>query len=223
MLKKILIILFLLSSISLAQAVGGSITLGIPQAEFGEFVNNNAYGLSGEATIWAPSKARPFSVGMNIGYLIYGIENYTQPLSNTISRVAVDVQTTNNLFNFHLLFKVSPFSGDVRPYIDGLFGGNYFFTESTVKDAGSGSDVLSSVNLDDFSWSYGAGGGILVSLNRDRTLFLDLKGRYLWGSETEYLKRGSITEDGAGNVFYDIQQSKTDLLTIHLGVIAYIN
>ncbi|MCF8260143.1 MAG: hypothetical protein K9J12_05160 [Melioribacteraceae bacterium] len=48
---------------------------------------------------------------------------------------------------------------------------------------------------------------------------LDIKARYLYGTKAKYLAEGSIIEDGNGNVFYDISESTTDLLTIHVGVI----
>ncbi|HET55531.1 MAG TPA: hypothetical protein ENN33_09990 [Ignavibacteria bacterium] len=70
---------------------------------------------------------RPFTVGINIGYLVYGEESFKRRFSITNPDVYVDVNRTNSLANFHLLFQVSPFTGTVRPYIEGLFGGAYFF------------------------------------------------------------------------------------------------
>jgi hypothetical protein len=52
------------------------------------------------------------------------------------------------------------------------------------------------------------------------SLYLDLKARYLFGSEAEYLKEGSVIVEN-GRVTYDVSRSKTDLLQIHLGVMAY--
>ena len=53
-------------------------------------------------------------------------------------------------------------------------------------------------------------------------LFLDLKVRYLFGSEAEYLKEGSVVVS-PGKVDYKVSKSKTDLLTVHAGVVAYFN
>lgn len=53
-------------------------------------------------------------------------------------------------------------------------------------------------------------------------LFLDLKVRYLIGSEAEYLKEGSV-DISTVPVTYKVSKSKTDLLTAHAGVVAYFN
>ena len=53
-------------------------------------------------------------------------------------------------------------------------------------------------------------------------VFIDLKARYLYGSEAEYLKEGSVLIDN-GKVIYNTSKSKTDLLTAHIGAIVYFN
>ncbi|MCF8413327.1 MAG: hypothetical protein K9G44_07935 [Melioribacteraceae bacterium] len=216
--------LFVFGSISNAQTLGGSLMLGFPQNEFKSNVDRLAYGFNLEGTLGSPGMETPVTIGASFGFMVYGEEDVVTPLSKTIGRVSVNVNTTNSLLNFHLMMKVSPFEGSVKPYLEGLAGGNYLFTESKVEDVQSGEEVVSSTNLDDFSWSYGAGGGILISLFNDREtsdaeILLDIKARYLYGTKAKYLAEGSIIEDGNGNVFYDISESTTDLLTIHVGVI----
>ncbi len=48
-------------------------------------------------------------------------------------------------------------------------------------------------------------------------IYLDLKGRYLFGSKAEYLKEGSVEVIGQ-QVNYYPSKSKIDMLTIHAGV-----
>jgi hypothetical protein len=48
-------------------------------------------------------------------------------------------------------------------------------------------------------------------------IYLDLKGRYLFGSEAVYLKEGDVQINGA-QVIYHPSKSKTDMLTVHAGV-----
>src|SRR5690606_41582819 len=88
-------------------------------------------------------------------------------------------------------------------------------------------EVASSTNFDDFAWSYGAGAGFLILLSDNvsegiGSLYLNLKARYIFGSEAEYLKEGSVRIENS-RVHYDVSKSKTDLLQIHLGVTAYFN
>ncbi len=124
---------------------------------------------------------------------------------------------------FSLVFQLVQFDH----YIEGLFGGSYIFTETTIRSRGA-EEVASSNNFDDFAWSYGGGGGILIHLYSPDEgedfgeLLLDLKVRYLFGSEAEYLKEGSVVVNN-GKVTYLISKSKTDLITAHIGVVAYFN
>jgi hypothetical protein len=127
-----------------------------------------------------------------------------------------------------LLFHVSPPSGSFRPYLELLFGGAYLFTETSINSRGN-EEVASSTNFDDFAWNYGAGGGLLINLyspenseGNFEALFLDLKVRYLFGTEAEYLKEGSIVIQN-GNAYYDVSKSKTDLLLAQLGVMVSFN
>lgn len=212
---------------SFAQAGGINFMLGFPAGEFKEKVDRTGFGLSGHFLFLAPTPNRPFGIGINLGYLNYGQETRREPFSLTIPDVTVDVERSNNLVNFHALFQLGFPTGFVRPYIEGLFGGSYIFTETTIRSRGT-EEVASSNNFDDFAWSYGGGGGILIHLYSPDEgedfgeLLLDLKVRYLFGSEAEYLKEGSVVVNN-GKVTYLISKSKTDLITAHVGVVAYFN
>ena len=86
--------------------------------------------------------------------------------------------------------------------------------------------MFETTNFDDFTWSYGAGGGLLIQILRDEgelaALFLDLKARYVFGTNAQYLREGDIVVNPAnGSVTYYVSESQTDLLTFHIGVVAY--
>ncbi|BDQ03001.1 hypothetical protein [Ignavibacterium sp.] len=229
--KKYLFAAIMLSIIplnfSLAQSAGLNLTLAIPSGEFKEKVDNLGFGLSGNINFISPKPKSPFGVGLNLGYIVYGSESRREPLSTTIPDVFVNIDRTNSLLNFHLLFTVGLPTGRIRPYIEGLFGGSYIYTTTSVKSQGTGEEFASSTNFDDWAWSYGAGGGFAILLSGDpntdqNTIYLDLKGRYLFGSEAEYLKQGSVKIQN-GQVSYDVSRSKTDLITVHAGVIFYFS
>lgn len=225
--KKLLlssIILFLLTVLIHAQTAGLSFMIGSPQGQFRDNVDRLGYGLQLQGTIWSPGKARPFTVGLNLSYMVYGEVTERRPWSITIPDVTVEVSRMNSLANFHLLLQVSPFTGTVRPYLDGLIGGAYIFTTTDVKSENSDESIAQSTNYDDFNWSYGWGGGLLIQVAKDlgdvKNLYLDLKARYLYGTEAEYLTENDVVIAG-GRVYYYPRKSKTDLLTFHIGVIAY--
>jgi hypothetical protein len=224
-----LIILISTFTINLpAQSAGGGFMLGFPQGEFKENIDRLGFGISGQVLFFNPVEELPFGFGINIGYLNYGSESRQEPFNSRIPDVVVDVDRTNNLVNFHLLFHIAPPSGTLRPYLELLFGGAYLFTETSVNSRGD-DEIASSTNFDDFAWNYGVGGGLLINLYSPdvseggfEALYLDLKVRYLFGTEAEYLKEGSVIPQN-GDVYYDVSNSKTDLLITQLGVMVYFN
>jgi hypothetical protein len=221
-----ILMLGLVSNFSSAQQVGINLSLALPQGEFAKQVDNLGYGLSGEFMFFSPKQRAPFGFGLNVGYYVYGSESRSEPMYN-IPEVFLRVDRTNNLVNFHVIFEIGFPTGRIRPYVQGLFGGQYLFTETSVKNESNYEEFASSTNYDDWAWSYGAGGGISILLGGDPVteigaIYLDLKGRYLFGSEAEYLKEGSVAVTGQ-QVRYYPSKSKTDLLTIHAGVRIALN
>lgn len=217
----ITLIIIVFSGLSNAQQAGINLSVAIPQGEFGEQVDNLGYGLSGEFMFLSPKPKSPFGLGLNLGYYVYGSESRSEPMYN-IPEVFLRVDRTNNLVNFHIVFEVGLPTGRIRPYLQGLFGGQYLFTETSVKNERNSEEFASSTNYEDWAWSYGAGGGISILLSGDpvteaNAIYLDLKARYLFGSEATYLKEGSVEVIGQ-QVTYHPSKSKIDLLTIHAGV-----
>lgn len=224
--KKILL-LFVIFSLAFsvnAQTAGGSIMIGSPQGEFRNNVDRLGYGLQFQGTLWSPSKERPFTIGVNLGYMVYGEVTDHRPWPG-FPEVTLEVNRMNSLANLHLLLQISPFTGTVRPYIDGLVGGAYIFTTSEVRSENSDEQIAQSTNYDDFNFSYGGGLGLLLLISQDlgdvTSLYLDLKARYMYGTEARYLTEEDIEVLSLTEVRYRPRESKTDLLTFHIGVIAY--
>lgn len=223
-----LLFLFILlaASTNYAQTLSGNFMLGLPQGEFKDNVDKLGYGLQLQGTLSTPGVFTPFTIGASVGFMVYGSESRKAPLSNTIPDLTVDVDRSYNLANFHLLALVSPLDGPVRPYVEGLVGGSYIFTTTDVKGENNDENFASSTNFDDFAFSYGFDGGILINLvpglGVGPDIYLDLKARYLLGSESEYLTEGSVVINPANAaVTYYPKKSTTDLLSIHIGVAAY--
>lgn len=225
--------IFLFYGSSYCQNGGINFMLGFPQGEFKQNVDRLGFGASGHMMFWDVSPSIPFSLGINAGYMTYGSESRKEPFSLTIPDVNVNVNRTNNLVNFHLLLQVMPPLGLVRPYMEGLFGGSYIFTTTEINSqGGSNQEVASSTNFSDWAWSYGGGGGIMfrvfendeegVNESKVVSVWVDLKARYLLGTEAEYLKEGSVSINNS-KVTYDVSKSKTDLITGHIGVVVYFH
>ncbi len=210
-----------------AQSAGLNFTLGFPSGDFKDNVKRTGIGGNLEGLLWMQSSV-PFGIGLNLGFYNYGSETRREPFSLTVPDVTVDVDRSNNIVNFHLLFRITTNNTKARPYLDLLFGGAYIFTETKIYSRSNSEEVAGSTNFDDFAWSYGIGGGIMYKLmnlpgnNAEgyNPLYLDFKVRYIYGTEAEYLKQGSVTVQN-GKVYYNTIKSKTDLLTVGIGVIMY--
>ena len=199
---------------------GLNFAVGLPQGDFDDQVENDAFGVGGQF-LWTPNRS-PFGIGISLAFMNYGRETRREPFSTTIPDVTVEVETTNNLLNGHILFRSQLPRGDIRPYGDLLFGFNYFFTETKIQDAdGISEEIASTTNFDDAVLSYGAGGGLLIRVysGSRNTVFIDLGARYLFGGEAEYLEKGSIGRDN-GVVTFDVTRSETNLLMLQIGVAA---
>jgi hypothetical protein len=203
--------------------------LGIPQGEFKHNVPEQmAFG--GSLHIAFRPGGSPLLLGGDLGYMIYGHDVRREHFSLTIPEVFVRVTTSNNIFMGHLLMRLQPATGVMRPYVEGLFGFKYFWTETKIENEHdpSAEPIAKSVNLSDAAMSYGGGLGlaIVVSDQTEKrvesgegpvTISIDLRLRYLLGSEAEYLKKGSIQVAGT-LIDYDVHRSLTDMLIPHIGV-----
>jgi len=205
--------------------VTGNFSVGLPQGGFGD--NVTRAGVGGTLMAGLRFQGTPALIGLDFGYMNYGIERRSEPFSTTIPDVRVNVRTTNDIILTHLLLRMQPEDGAVRPHVDGLFGFKYLFTNTRIEDRSSRDPIASSVNFDDFALSFGVGGGFDIRLAQPsprsdgqpsvRAVYLNLGARYLFGEEAEYLRRGSIERTDDGLVF-DVRRSRTDLLTFGLGV-----
>jgi hypothetical protein len=194
----------------------------LPRGEFKDNVENNGFGLGGSFGIRVPES--PVYLGAEIDFAIYGQAGYTVPFAGL--PVRVKVQTDNSILQGLLMLRLQPPTGPVRPYADGLFGFNYLFTTTTIKDRQDEGDIASDTNQDDTALAYGGGGGVMFRVwQRDpvpgklgvRAILLDLRARYLVGGEAKYLKEGTI-QVVDNRLVFDLRQSKTDLVTVGAGV-----
>jgi hypothetical protein len=218
------VLLLCLNSASNAQPQGRQIQFGVdfttvvPTGDFSKNVTNNGYGVGVQLLFGI--KTTPFLVGVDAAFTNYGSEEHTEPISETIPELLVNVRTTNNITMTHLVFRAQPRNGKVRPYADALVGFKYLYTNTSILNESTGEELTSTRNLSDLVSSYGFGGGVQVQLGhlgRTGDISLDTKVRYLRGSEADYLKEGSIQRENGG-VFFDNLSSRTDVVTVQVGV-----
>jgi len=207
--------------------VTGNFSVAVPQGAFSD--NVGRAGIGGTVMAGLRFSGTPAVVGLDLGFMNYGIERRTEPFSTTIPDVRVNVRTSNDILLSHLVLRLQPDDGSIRPHVDGLFGFKYLFTSTRIEDRGSAGrePIASSTNFDDFALSFGGGAGVDIRLAQPspsadgsvsvRGVYLNLGVRYLFGEEAEYLRRGSI-ERTNGDLTFDVRRSRTDMLTFGLGV-----
>ena len=196
-----------------------AIIVGVPQGEFEDNVDNAGVGLNLFAGIGLGRT--PVVLGLDGSFLVYGFERRREPFSPSIPDVTVRVETSNAIAMGHMVLRLQPPRGAFQPYVDGLFGAKYFFTETTIRDDGRFDDeeIASTTNFDDAALSYGIGAGVDVQIfgKRGTAVMLNAGARYLFGREAEYLQEGSI-ERRSGRLFFATDRSETDILIMQLGI-----
>ena len=219
------VVLFFQQDVSAqVRAEGGlAFSVGVPQGEFGDQVDQLGFGLNLFGAVGLPGT--PFMIGLDGGYMLYGHERRNEPFSTTIPDVTVDVVTDNNIATGHVFVRLSPDIPVIRPYADALIGFKYLFTETRIKDElFDDNEIARSTNFSDTALSYGFGGGLQYRLfngagraEGPASVYLDLGARYVIGSEAAYLEEGSIRREN-GQVTFDVTKSETTLLNLKLGV-----
>jgi hypothetical protein len=226
----IIVVLFIYPVTSQAQELqlGLDLDVGIPQRDFSDQLGRAGVGLGISGGYQFPNT--PVMLGLDFGFMNFGKDVREEPLSTTIPDLRVVVENRYNLVSGNLLFRLIPQPQAFRPYVEGLFGFNYFFTETAIMERGSfsGEDKLRDTNFEDVALSYGFGAGFQLRVYQDKVpdreetspaaVYLTLASRYMLGHEAEYLRQGSIQIEN-GNVFYDVSRSKTDLLYFKFGVV----
>jgi hypothetical protein len=200
------------------RAYGGIQLLGaVPVGEFSDYIDGGGgLGLNLE---WPIRAGGVLSLRGDIGWLLYGEETTEVCFQSTNCRVTLDLTTTNNIFFLNIGPQLGAPSGPVRPYFNASAGMAYFATTSSVKGDDSSENFASDTNFDDFTMSWGAGGGLRIPVSRGRTpVMIDLGAQYHGNGYVEYLTEGNIIDHPGGPPTFDVTRSAADFVSIRLGV-----
>jgi hypothetical protein len=195
-------------------SVGGDLALSQPK---GEFANNvpNGYGFDLTGMFRLDPQGY-FNLRADLGGIRYGHER--QRVGFPVSgRVAVDLNTDNQIGFGAFGVQLQIPDGWFRPYANAAVAATYFWTESSISGADNSESFLQTTNLDDWSHAWVFGGGVMIPFGRSIGA-LNLGARYHYGASATYLKEGDITDNPDGSINLNPRNSKTDLVLWQLGV-----
>lgn len=206
-----------------------------PQGAFRENLDRLGWGLNFAGAY--RFRNSPFGLGAEFAFHNYGVDERTEAISPTIPDLKVRVENSYNQLAMLLVGRAEPLPpGPIRPYLEALWGTNYFFTETSIHNRFSSGDdpIASDTNFDDWAMTWGGGAGIQIKIHETTSevfggmgeemrtvpthVYLNLGVRYLYGNEAEYLKKGSVRVSN-GTVTYETQRSKTDMMVFQVGVV----
>jgi hypothetical protein len=193
---------------------GGDLAISQPK---GEFANNvpNGYGFDLTGMFRLDPQGY-FNLRADLGGVRYGHERVRVgfPVSG---RVAVDLNTDNQIGFGAFGVQLQIPDGWFRPYANAAVAATYFWTESSISGADNSESFLQTTNLDDWSHAWIFGGGVMIPFGRSIGA-LNLGARYHYGATATYLKEGDITDNPDGSINLNPRRSKTDLVLWQLGV-----
>jgi len=204
--------------------LGGNFTMGFPVEEFKDNVDEVGIGTHWYATM--SLEGTPLQLGGSIGYMSQGSVTVKSEVPIPGGAVLpVDVVTRNNVVLGHLLLRLQHSETAFRPYADGYFGFGRYWT-STKVTVFEDTEVSTDTDVGTWTANYGVGGGMLIEVYRktvlgeeeeddtDVSICVDLGVRYLIGGKADYAKTDSVDQDGN----YDTTSSRTDQVTVHIGM-----
>jgi hypothetical protein len=192
--------------------------MAVPVGAFASQIDR-AWGVGGTVRYQLPH-ARALRLRADLTWLNYGNERQTVPLSSTINRVLVDMNTANDVAVFSAGPELSMPTGPVRPYAFGFAGYSYFYTQTSVGDDGNdGSAFARSTNYDDGGFAAGWGGGVRVPIVlRSAEIALDAGGRMTRNGVRSYLRRGDIVDQPDGTFVVNPRTTPADFVQFHIAL-----
>jgi hypothetical protein len=196
---------------------GVDAVLSQPKGEFADNVDNG-YGLNGSGMFRLDPKGF-ISLRADLGGVQYGREMIEIPYSPFTGRIALDLETTNNIawgaIGGHLQIP----DGWLRPYANASIAYTHFSTSSSLTGSDDSYEYASTTNQQDGSRAWIFGGGVVIPFGSSYALGgINLGARYYYGGTATYLREGDIIDNPDGSVTLNRRTSKTDLVLWQLGI-----
>lgn len=168
-----------------------------------------------------PAPTFPLQAGLDIGIVGRGTATETTPLN--IAGLVDDykVRASNNILSLGLLLRFEPLAGKrLSPYLEGMAGGNDFYSQVRFyrKNSGGGAQAAgrkSDYSKDRWAFYYGGSAGLKLAFGKKRKGGIELKCAYLQGGKTSYYNQPRFNEEGI--LVVERVNSTTDMLIPQIG------
>lgn len=162
---------------------------------------------------------RPLGIRGDFAMMNYGNERQRVPLSSTVNRVTVEMNTSNNILVIGGGPELAVMQGPVRPYVHGFVGYSHFFTESSAGDDDGGGTFARSTNFSDGGLATGGGAGVRVPLRARATeISIDGGARFTRNGVRSYLRRGDVIDLPDGSLQFTPRVTNADFWVYYLGI-----
>lgn len=197
-----------------------SLQFALPQGPFRDQLENVGFGMKGTAGVHLPRS--PLFLGADFSFLTFGTDRRSESFNPNIPDVRVQVENSYNMASGFGLLRFTGQNSVFRPYVEGLFGVNYLYTQSVVRNRSGGDEIASDINMDDFTPAYGIGAGFQYLVWDGQQvygslMYLNLQVRYIRGGSAEYVRPGTIDTSGLAAQF-ETAESRTDTAYVQVGM-----
>jgi opacity protein-like surface antigen len=174
----------------------GGFVMGFPINDFHE-TSPNVLGIGFNASVMTRPDYSIFAIGGSVNYMLYGQDRRDEEvLLDDGTIVDGELINNSNMIQIHAIGRLQPDPDGgfpILPYVEGLVGANFVYTNSKVK-VDFQDEALGKRNESlNATWSLGWAAGI--SINFDGSMLLDLKFKHLRTGQVKYLTNEDISYD----------------------------
>lgn len=198
--------------------LGGGLEVGIPVGEFDATWGRQLAGLSGNFAV--PMRRLPFSYGFDFAWARMGSQRQEVSIDEEhVASTTGEMSVRSDVFGYHGLLRLQPFTGKVSPYAEVLGGMRQFTTRTAIEVEGMDQPLFEQRNEDKFIASTGWAAGLQVIPGKQRNFFVEGRVESLTGGQVTYVDPRSIAIDPNTNeVSYQTLTSGTRVVNITFGI-----
>lgn len=194
---------------------------GIPMGIFKDRQAETGFGWGGNVLF---EVRKPVSIGFDVAWQRYDRDtDFFIEFDEFGDAFDTEEETSHQILGLNGLVHLEPeINFFIQPYVEGTFGFNRFYTQTTLTDANTNEQFNSVNNHSDWALSYGGAFGLLVNV-KQKLLFIDLKCAYRVGNTAEYYTRIEDANFSIPLNNFERKISPTNMLMPQIGITFLLN